>query len=423
MSTVYTAAYTTLVRDQLQDVASGTEVWTDLEIADHVQRAIKDVSQYRPYLRETVLVIQDDSKDIDISSLSDRVYIDRVDYYPDRTDRRWRNWTEHGDWLTMDLDWTPSIDTVGTLTGTITFTKGSQTVTGSGSDFDGELTAKDHYIRASAGTNWYRVLNIASDTSLTIDRPFMETTVTDTVSLTQYRDYTEVARIYWAGMHTVTTTASTLPTELEQLVVDGACAYTLRAYASEAREMLDDSQDAIALANTQLDLINAQMTLLVADVALGRSDIEKQITAAATAIGKVITNTAAADTYMNTGDDFIPTVNVGSNVAGGYLSYAQGEMQQAMNYLQEYQAHITEGGKIIGEDLAVASGELRAVQGYIQNAGGFFSEAASEVRTAQAILQHSTAEADRREALFRDALKRAQGRKHRTPKNDLLPRS
>jgi len=69
----------------------------------------------------------------------------------------------------------------GTLTGTLTFTNASATVTGSGTAFTTEL-ANGNYVRVSDGLQWYKVTARASDTSMTISPAFQQTTVTDTAN-------------------------------------------------------------------------------------------------------------------------------------------------------------------------------------------------------------------------------------------------
>jgi len=64
------------------------------------------------------------------------------------------------------------------LSGTLTFTNGSTTVTGSGTSFTTELSTGD-YIKsddATEGVEWYKVTDITSDTELTIDHAFYQNT-------------------------------------------------------------------------------------------------------------------------------------------------------------------------------------------------------------------------------------------------------
>ena len=66
-----------------------------------------------------------------------------------------------------------------TLTGALTFTQNSATVTGSGTLFTTQLTAgvNGEYIR-TATSKWYKVSSIESDTSLTLETLFEDATVT-----------------------------------------------------------------------------------------------------------------------------------------------------------------------------------------------------------------------------------------------------
>ena len=64
------------------------------------------------------------------------------------------------------------------LTGTLTFTNGSTTVTGSGTAFTTELSTGD-YIKSddsTEGKEWYKVTDITSDTEFTIDHAFYQAT-------------------------------------------------------------------------------------------------------------------------------------------------------------------------------------------------------------------------------------------------------
>lgn len=67
------------------------------------------------------------------------------------------------------------------ITGTLTFTNGSTTVTGSGSVFQTELTS-DHYIKKTADVeaNYVRIASVDSNTSLTLLTPYIGTTASTT---------------------------------------------------------------------------------------------------------------------------------------------------------------------------------------------------------------------------------------------------
>lgn len=62
-----------------------------------------------------------------------------------------------------------------TLTGTLSVTNGSATVTGAGTNFTGQITVGD-YVKVDTDGTWYRVTAIASNTSLTIAVVYAGTT-------------------------------------------------------------------------------------------------------------------------------------------------------------------------------------------------------------------------------------------------------
>ena len=75
------------------------------------------------------------------------------------------------------------------LSGSLTFTNGSKTVTGVGALFStelqghnaqGDLIVKGGGIRAQGSAEWYKVASVESDTSLTLSASFGETTTTAT---------------------------------------------------------------------------------------------------------------------------------------------------------------------------------------------------------------------------------------------------
>ena len=67
-----------------------------------------------------------------------------------------------------------------TLTGTLTFTIASTAITGVGTAFTTEL-AERNYIRATTSTTWYKIASIESDTALTLESNFLETTETGVI--------------------------------------------------------------------------------------------------------------------------------------------------------------------------------------------------------------------------------------------------
>ena len=233
MSTSHYLAYLrNSVREFLQDEDSSDYRWEDNEIESHILAAIEDVSAIVPQEKETLLPVVDGDKEVDISSLKDKFWISRVEFSPDRTDRRWRNWTEWGDYITLKIDFKPSVS-AATLTGTVTFTDESVAVTGSGTAFSTECVVGNVIKMSTEETQWYKIRSVTSDTALVLARAYDGTGGVDTEDATLYRTYKEVCRVYWNTAHEVTTESSTLSYGLERLVVLGAVARAATSWGQQ----------------------------------------------------------------------------------------------------------------------------------------------------------------------------------------------
>jgi hypothetical protein len=185
-------------QDNLND--SGT-IWTAANLNNIFDNVLAKVSQRKALQREACLPIT--GKAIDISSLTRLIKIYRIQTPLDDDPKiNNRNYTSYGTSVKLDLRTAPTI-VAGTLTGTVTFTKGSQAVTGSGTLFTTELSV-GMLIGFSSGSKFYLISSITSVTALTLDLPFEEETGADTVSVTKYRDGNSVARVYYGKEYTVT---------------------------------------------------------------------------------------------------------------------------------------------------------------------------------------------------------------------------
>lgn len=101
------------VRQQLQDSNSANYRWTDPEIITHIQAAMDDVSRISPQEQKTTLTTVAATKDISISSLTNRVRsygkqgIRRVEYKVGSDPPNYRNFEVWGDVLTLKISWNP----------------------------------------------------------------------------------------------------------------------------------------------------------------------------------------------------------------------------------------------------------------------------------------------------------------------------
>lgn len=95
------SAMVTRVRRDLRDEDSENYNWTDDEIERHIAHALYDLSEHIPRHATATLATNNDSMDIDISSLTDVVSINAVEYPLDCTPKRYQRFSLWGDVLTF----------------------------------------------------------------------------------------------------------------------------------------------------------------------------------------------------------------------------------------------------------------------------------------------------------------------------------
>lgn len=231
----YIPAFRTAVRQKLRDeFKSGVTLeFEEDEIDAQIQLTLEEFSRFVPReVRETAY-IHEDSKEIDISSLTSLIEIKQVEYPINQTPMQFIGFKIFADTLILDMSPTSDADH-GTLTGTVTFTHASETVTGSGTAFSTELEADD-YIRLSSGSRWYQIESVESATSLTLKEDYLGTTVTDTISTTLYAE--EPVYLYCLEMHSITESSSSLKPAQEELLIKGVCG---QLAANKARDVVDN---------------------------------------------------------------------------------------------------------------------------------------------------------------------------------------
>ena len=94
------------IAQELQD--TGKLIWSDAEIEDAVKDALRELSLYAPNIVKETLATTATSKDLDISSIADLIYVSEVEYEVGKDPRRWRNFTIRGKTLTIEIDFAPS---------------------------------------------------------------------------------------------------------------------------------------------------------------------------------------------------------------------------------------------------------------------------------------------------------------------------
>lgn len=229
------------VRLELKDVAT---IWTDPQLKAYVDRVVKDISQKVPYDQKTALPIIEDTYDVDISGLSSLVKILEVETPTNSQPPDYRNYNIIYNMLRLKLNSLPSVSE-DTLTGTLTFTDTSKTIRGVGTAFESEVVAGD-FICRSTETTWYEVDVVASDTSLTVKVAYSGTTGDDSLDSSVIRDKNAIAYVYWGKLHTVDDSSSTLPTEYDNLLIEGALAYAAMSESINVTNQVNVSEDTMA---------------------------------------------------------------------------------------------------------------------------------------------------------------------------------
>ncbi len=90
-----------LVRKDLHDEDSGSYRWTDAELTRHIGRAVKEFSENLPVPVKAIMATTADSKELDISGLTNRVMVEAVEFPVGATPPRYRRFSIWGDILTI----------------------------------------------------------------------------------------------------------------------------------------------------------------------------------------------------------------------------------------------------------------------------------------------------------------------------------
>ena len=91
----------TIVRRDLHDEDSGSYRWADDEIDRHIAHAVKDFSEALPLEQKATIPTTSGSREIDVSSLSNRVMVEAVEYPVDKFPKRFQRFSLWGDTLTL----------------------------------------------------------------------------------------------------------------------------------------------------------------------------------------------------------------------------------------------------------------------------------------------------------------------------------
>jgi len=303
-----------------------TTDYTDDELEDIIEQIVVEVSDVAPYqVVETALTVAN-SKLLDISGISNLLEIDTVEYPVGSSPREYRNFEKiDNETIELDIDSAfPYTGEAGTLTGTVTFTSGSATVTGSGTAFSTELAAEE-FIMPSGGTRWYRIYSIASDTSLTLEETVKSGDAgADTLDSTKYRDY--VARIYCDKLHTLAAT-STLDAKEEHVVMLGSVARAASLWLNKTKELIKSAEERLT-DNSTIEQMAGRITQAITDLTTARTHINT------IAVG----GRPQAD-YIATSMREIQNATAMANETGAFLRESQQYLSMG-SQIRQYQAYV-----------------------------------------------------------------------------------
>ena len=90
-----------IVRRDLKDEDAANYRWTDNEVDRHINHAVRELSEALPYEQKATKATTADSRDIDISSLSDRIMVQAVEYPVDKFPQQFQRFSLWGDIITL----------------------------------------------------------------------------------------------------------------------------------------------------------------------------------------------------------------------------------------------------------------------------------------------------------------------------------
>ena len=91
----------TLVRRDLKDEDASNYRWQDNEIDRAIGRAVVELSRYVPREMKSTVATVAGSREIDISSLTDRVSVDKIEFPADEHPRSFQRFSVYQDTLTL----------------------------------------------------------------------------------------------------------------------------------------------------------------------------------------------------------------------------------------------------------------------------------------------------------------------------------
>ena len=237
--------------------------------------------------------------------------------------------------------------------------------------------------------------------------------------------------IYWSGIHTLTDLSRTYDTKYSDLIELGALAFALEQYADatlagKITTALEAANTAVAKVSskvtlsesaltsaagvstditTQLTSAGTQLTAAIAALAAAVStaggsidaaivakltDVATRITSAGTSLASASTSLSSSSTRivaavadMASGDDYIPTANIGDDPAGKWATYAGKDIDAANSYNQQAGTFIEQAT----QNIAAAHTELAHIKTLDDKRNAYIATGAQYIAAAGAYLK------------------------------------
>jgi len=97
----------TIVRRDLHDEDAANYRWTNDELDRHIAHALKEFSEALPYEQKATKATTADSREIDISAITDRIMIEAVEYPVDKFPKSYQRFSLWWDTITLLGDEVP----------------------------------------------------------------------------------------------------------------------------------------------------------------------------------------------------------------------------------------------------------------------------------------------------------------------------
>jgi len=97
----------TIVRRDLHDEDAANYRWTNDELDRHIAHAVKDFSEAIPYEQKATKATTSGSREIDISTITDRIMVEAAEYPVDKFPKRYQRFSLWADTLTVLGDEVP----------------------------------------------------------------------------------------------------------------------------------------------------------------------------------------------------------------------------------------------------------------------------------------------------------------------------